>query len=479
MPEFSGNIYNYLVKLYGEDSAKKYIEYINQDSVQFIRINKLVTTKEELSLKLNNNYGIKTENIPNLPFALKVTKDEKNILGKTIEHILGEYYIQSLSSMIPPLILNPNETDIVLDLCAAPGSKTTQLAEIMNNKGTLIANEVSQERVSTLIFNVERMRLLNTGIVHQKGEWLGRFYTEHFDKILVDAPCSGLGIIQKKNEVNNWWSVERANALGELQLKLLVGAIKMAKVGGEIVYSTCTLTPEENEAVINKVLNKYPVELEEIDLPIPSRAGFEKYEELSFHPSILKTRRIIPWESNSEGFFIAKLKKTGETDSPVPAEPKETNIKLLSYKNKEVNNLLKIIENIFGVSDEILNEFLYYIKSGDLYFLANSWQDESPGMFQRFGAKLGILDKHSSLTLHTQGAQILSKFISKQIYNLNSVDELKRYLEGGIIRYDGELNGQCVVKFNNYLIGTAVITQAGIKSRFPRSKRTQEIYFDF
>lgn len=232
MPEFSGNIYNYLVKLYGEDSAKKYIEYINQDSVQFIRINKLVTTKEELSLKLNNNYGIKTENIPNLPFALKVTKDEKNILGKTIEHILGEYYIQSLSSMIPPLILNPNETDIVLDLCAAPGSKTTQLAEIMNNKGTLIANEVSQERVSTLIFNVERMRLLNTGIVHQKGEWLGRFYTEHFDKILVDAPCSGLGIIQKKNEVNNWWSVERANALGELQLKLLVGAIKMAKVGG-------------------------------------------------------------------------------------------------------------------------------------------------------------------------------------------------------------------------------------------------------
>lgn len=479
MAEFSGNIYNYLVKLYGEDSANKYIEFINQDSTQYIRVNKLVTSREELSLKLNNNYGITTESVKNLPFVLKVTKDEKNILGKTIEHILGEYYIQSLSSMIPPVILNPNEDDIVLDLCAAPGSKSTQLAEIMNNKGTLIANEVSQERVRTLIFNVERMRLLNTGIVHQKGEWLGRFYTAHFDKILVDAPCSGLGIIQKKNEVNNWWSVERANALGELQLKLLVSAIKMAKVGGEIVYSTCTLTPEENESVINKVLNKYPVELEEIDLPIPSRPGFDSYDDLIFHPSITKTRRIIPWESNSEGFFVAKLKKYGETDSPIPAVPKESNIKLFTYKNKEVNNLLKIIENIFGVSEEILSEFYYYIKSGDLYFLTNTWQDEFPGMFQRFGSKLGILDKHSSLTLHTQGAQILSKFITKQIYELNSVEELKKYLEGGIIRYEEELKGQCVVKFKNYLIGTAVITQAGIKSRFPRSKRTQEIFLDF
>lgn len=479
MTEFSRNIYSYLVNLYGEESAKKYVDFINQDSVQYIRINKLITTRNILSQKLKNNYNIETVEVENIPTALKVIKDERNILGKTIEHILGEYYIQSLSSMIPPLILNPNENDIVLDLCAAPGSKTTQLAEIMNNKGTLIANEIALERIKTLMFNTERMRLVNTGTIHQKGEWLGRFYTSHFDKVLVDAPCSGLGIIQKKNEVNSWWSKERAIGLGELQLKLLVSAIKMTKPGGEIVYSTCTLTPEENEAIISKVLNKYPVELLEFDLPVPYKNGFENYENETFHPSISKTKRIIPWESNSEGFFIAKLKKIDKTDSPSQAEPKESNIKFFNYGEKEVKNYLKIIEDVFSVSSEKLKEYKYYFRSGDLYFVSGNWDDDSPGMFQRIGSKLGILDKHSSLTIHTQGAQILSENISSQIYDLNSVEELKRYLEGGIIKYSGELKGQCVVKFKSYIIGTAVITQSGIKSRFPRSKRTQEIFLDF
>ena len=135
--------------------------------------------------------------------TLKVTEGSE-LTGKTLEHILGHYYVQSLSSMLPPIVLAPDKNDIVLDLCAAPGSKTTQLAELMHNDGTLIANEIQLSRLKALVHNIERMNIANVGVVHQKGELLSKAYGNYFDKILVDAPCSGLGIIQKKDEVTKW-----------------------------------------------------------------------------------------------------------------------------------------------------------------------------------------------------------------------------------------------------------------------------------
>src|SRR5690606_18620642 len=158
-----------------------------------------------------------------------------------------------------PIVLNPSSEDVVMDLCSAPGSKTTQMAEMMNNDGTLVVNEVEIDRIKSLVFNLDRMSMVNTGIIHSKGEVLSKYYNNHFDKILVDAPCSGLGIIQKKEEVSNWWNLNRVERLQELQMRLLISAIKMAKVGGEIVYSTCTLSVEENEMVIDKIIKKYPV----------------------------------------------------------------------------------------------------------------------------------------------------------------------------------------------------------------------------
>ena len=144
----------------------------------------------------------------------------------------------------------------------------------MDNRGTLLINEIDNERIKSLVFNLERMNVINASVIHSKGEILSKVYSDHFTKILVDAPCSGLGIIQKKGEVSNWWSLDHVDRLQHLQTKLLIAAIKMAKVGAEIVYSTCTLSIEENELVIDKILEKYPVELIDINLPIPSRLGF-------------------------------------------------------------------------------------------------------------------------------------------------------------------------------------------------------------
>jgi NOL1/NOP2/sun family putative RNA methylase len=472
--EISDNIFSYISSLYGEEAAKIYTEYIKLDPAQYIRVNSIKTSTEILTKKLKNDFSISAEQVPSIPNALKITRDS-NILGKTIEHIIGEYYIQGLSSMIPPLILSPQPDDTVLDLCAAPGSKTTEMAEMMLNKGTLIANEVALNRVKMLVYNVDRMNIMNTGVTSTKGEWLSKIYDTYFDKILVDAPCSGLGIVQKKEEISNWWSQEIAERLGDLQLRLLIAAIKMVKTGGTVVYSTCTLTPEENEFIIDKVLKKYPVELENIELPVKSHEGFTSYKGTELDPSLSKTRRILPWEVNSDGFFIAKLVKIDDTTSPEITSPNQRDIRLVHSWAKEVRVYLKALAIEFGIDESVLETYRYIVKKNDIFFVDGNWNDYNPGMFERIGTKFGSLDKNGEIILNTQAAQILHKEISKKIFTIESIDQLRKYLEGGTIKDKGSELGQCIIKYKDYVLGTAVVTKEGIKSRFPRAKRTQEI----
>ena len=474
MIEISSNIYSYISSLYGENAANIYTEYIRLDPAQYIRVNSIKTNTDNLILKLKNDYSIETEQIDYMPNALKIIQ-ATNILGKTIEHIIGEYYIQGLSSMIPPMVLLPSEEEVVLDLCAAPGSKTTELAEMMLNKGTLIANEVSLNRVKMLVYNTDRLNIMNTAVINTKGEWLSKIYDSHFDKVLVDAPCSGLGIIQKKEEISNWWSQETAERLGDLQLRLLIAAIKMVKTGGVVVYSTCTLTPEENEFIIDKVIKKYPVELEEIELPVKSHEGFTSYKGNILDSTLSKTRRIIPWEVNSDGFFIAKLRKIGDTISPDLAIPKQRDIKLVHAWGKEVRKYLNVLSTEFGIDETLLENYRYIIKKNDIYFVYNTWEDYNPGLFERIGTKFGSIDKFGEIILHTNAAQVLQQGITKKIFLIENTGQLKKYLEGGTIKHEGTELGQCIIKYKDFFLGTAVVTKEGIKSRFPRSKRTQEI----
>jgi NOL1/NOP2/sun family putative RNA methylase len=473
----SEKILDYLISLYGNDLTKSYQELVNEQPSQFIRVNQSKITPQEISITLSKKYGIECETVPKYQNIFKVT-DQKNLLGKTLEHILGYYYIQSYSSFIPPLALNPCENDIVLDLCAAPGSKTTELGEIMKNRGTIVANEVQLDRLKSLVHNVDRMNQMNVGITHFKGEQLNTIYCDYFDKILVDAPCSGLGIVQKKIEVNDWWTLERVRRLSELQLKLLVSAIKMLKVGGEIIYSTCTLTVEENELIIDKILKKYPVNVLDIDIQIPSKDGITFYNGQNLNPSLAKAKRILPWEVESDGFFIIKLIKTGETEPPHKKEMRLRDVRLLTDDNKKIKNFLFDIQNEFGITHHILDQFKYIVKNYDIYFVDKDWADPNPGLFVRIGSKFGTIDKDNKIILHTQAAQVLSNNISKNIFELENANVLKTYLNGGIIKLQNTLKGQCLIKFENYTLGMGVFTEAGLKSRFPRSRRTQEIHLD-
>jgi len=473
LSEVNQEIKNYLTSLYGETSEKQYSEFIKKDASVYLRINTLKTNKSELIRSLNEQYGIICSEIENLPNALKLIEGEK-VIGKTIQHIAGKFYIQGLSSMIPPLVLNPTFEEKVLDLCAAPGSKTTALGELMKNKGTLVANEISQNRVGMLVFNIDIINLCNTAVTHNRGEWLNRYFSEYFDKILVDAPCSGLGILHKRDEVSDWWSLERVEALGELQYRLLVSAIKMLRVGGELVYSTCTLTIEENELLIDKILNKYPVEINEIELPVKSISGFTEYKKTKLSSSLNLSKRIIPWEVDSDGFFIVKLIKKDNTTSPEQVKTKIKS-KVLSSDSKLIKEYLQNIYEDFGIDENVLRDYKFILNGNNIFFVNKNFDLENINLFHRYGVRFGKIDNHSNTILHSQAAELLRNAITKNIYELKNTNELKTYINGGTIKEYSIKGRQCAVKYRNDILGTAAVTKTGLKSRFPRAKRTQNI----
>lgn len=475
MIELSSNIIEYLTSLYGKETAEKYSLFIKEDHSTYLRINRQFIEEGELIQRLAS-YGIKLQKIEALPNAYKIVEGQE-AAGKTLEYNLGRYYIQSLSSMIPPLILNPDENDVVMDLCSAPGSKATQISEMMNNRGTLVANEQSTDRIKMLVHNLDKLNIVNMGVIQYKGEWLSRAYNNYFDKILVDAPCSALGVIQKKEEVSNWWSVERMEKIAAMQLMLISAAIKMVKVGGEIVYSTCTLTPEENELVINHVLNKYPLEVLDIELPIASQKAFTTYRDIKLNSQLSKARRILPWEVDSEGFFIIKLRKTGDVEPAKPLEDQPRRIKFFSFRDKEINKYLLQISDEFGIDPEILKNYSYLLKGNDIFFTDKEWHNSRPELFQRIGTHFGLIDKRNNAHLHSFAAQHLSASITRNIVEIKEAQQLKDYLNGSIVKTGDTTEGQKIIKFNGLILGTAASVQNGLKSQYPKSKRIHEISF--
>lgn len=473
MIELSQNITDYIAGLYGNEISQKYFDFIKTEHTTYLRLN---SSDEEQVIQNLQQYGIVMEKVAELPDAFKVISGTE-ILGKTLEYNLGKYYIQSLSSMIPPRVLSPDENDVVLDLCSAPGSKATQISRMMNNRGTLISNEPQTDRIKMLVHNVDKLNLVNLGIIQYKGEWLSRVYNGYFDKILVDAPCSALGVLQKKEEVSNWWSKERMEKIAFLQNMILAAAIKMAKVGGEIVYSTCTITPEENELIINHALNKYQLEVMDIEIPLRSHEGFTSYNGQDLHPDLRKARRILPWEVDSEGFFVIKMRKLGETEPAKPLEIHSGGERLLNSGDKSIRNYLKGISETFGIDEEVWKSCRYMLKGNDIYFVHKDWHDENLSFFNRIGTRFGLIDKNGNAHLHSYAAQYFQEHISKNIFEITTANQLRDYLNGGIVRGEISSKEQQVIRYKGYLLGTAARVDNGLKSQYPKAKRIHEINY--
>ena len=169
--KITGKVYEYLTEVYGESSAKQYLNFVQEHPSVYVRVNTLKISRDTLVEKLSDRYGIETDQFDVLPDALKFNEQEED-LGKTLEIALGYYYIQGFSSMLPPLVLNPSANEKVLDLCSAPGSKTTQIAELMSNKGTLIVNDIQLDRIKALVYNLDRLNIAAVTCAHAQEDAL-------------------------------------------------------------------------------------------------------------------------------------------------------------------------------------------------------------------------------------------------------------------------------------------------------------------
>ncbi|HDD46505.1 MAG TPA: RsmB/NOP family class I SAM-dependent RNA methyltransferase [Candidatus Aenigmarchaeota archaeon] len=294
--------------LLGEEN-KIFLKYCKMPLRKSIRINTIKANAKEVVSALKDK-GWELERVPWFKYGYWVKNADKVAIGNSLEYFLGYIYPQEAASMLPPIILNPKQEDFVLDMAAAPGSKTTQLAQMMDNKGCIVANDKDTSRIKALRFNLDVCGVVNTIVSRMDGIWFKEL-KERFDLVLLDAPCSGEGVIRKSWNVLSRWSVNMINNLAGLQKGLIGAAIETLKPGGVLVYSTCTLAPEENEGVIDFALKKFDnIKVEKVSVEgLKWRNGIEEWEGKSFNSEVKKTMRIWPQDNDTQAFFIAKVRK--------------------------------------------------------------------------------------------------------------------------------------------------------------------------
>ena len=272
-----------------------------------IRINTLLSPIKEIKKSIEAK-GWKLDPIPWCKEGFWISHPDRRDVGNLLEHHLGKIYVQEAASMIPPLVLQPKPGELVLDLCSAPGSKTTQMAIMMNNEGLIVANDYKGQRLQSLGINLQRSGLTNVLVTLMHGK---RFHGFQFDKILVDAPCSGTGTIRKSLKTIRIWNPKSITKLAWQQKQLLENSFNNLKPDGELVYSTCSVEPEENESVISFLLNKFPnAETVKVKLPglIVAKPVME-FKNEKYHTGVKNSLRIWPQDNDTEGFFVCKIKK--------------------------------------------------------------------------------------------------------------------------------------------------------------------------
>lgn len=296
-------------KLLPEKEVEELIKIIDTPLRKSIRVNSLKANPKEIKESLEKQGFVLTD-MPWYKYGFFAEGDETHALGNTFEHYLGKIYIQEAASMLPVIALEPKPEDFVLDMAASPGSKTTQISMHMKNRGLIVANEPSRKRLSPLQSNLDKSSTINSVITRNDGRRFAN-HKDIFDKVLLDAPCSSEGTFQKDKKARFIWSQKKVIANSILQKQLIDSAIACTKPGGTIVYSTCTMSPEEDEEIIEYAINKYDnLKIEPLTYKnLKTSKGITKYNDKTYSGEMKKVIRIWPHKTNIEGFFVAKLKK--------------------------------------------------------------------------------------------------------------------------------------------------------------------------
>jgi NOL1/NOP2/sun family putative RNA methylase len=296
--------------------GERYDEFINISRSYIrksIRVNTLKSTVDEIKKRLEKNWVL--EQIPWcregfwIDYRAENKDDKRYDIGNILEHMLGYIYVQDAASMIPPVVLMPMPGELVLDMCSAPGSKASQMAAMMQNRGVLITNDLQGDRLKALGINLQRTGVSNSLITQMHGHRFKNI-TIKFDKVLVDAPCSGTGTIRRSLKILAMWGPNMVKKMASQQKQMVASGFEALKPGGTLVYSTCTMEPEEDEGVVSWLLDNYKdAKIEEIKLDIKRSPAITEFGGEKYNPEVSKCLRIWPQDNDSEGFFVCKIRK--------------------------------------------------------------------------------------------------------------------------------------------------------------------------
>ena len=382
---------------------------------------------------------------------------KKEISGNHPYHLAGLCYFQEPSAMSSVEALDIAEDDYILDLCAAPGGKATQAGAKLSDKGLLIANEIIPKRASILSENIERFGLSNAIVTNETPEVLSNRFQEFFDKIIVDAPCSGEGMFKKEPQAIQEWSINHTKTCSSRQKHIMDCAYKMLAPGGYIIYSTCTFSPSENEGVIDYMLKTYDdLELTDTGLDMVS-PGKSELCQSSFDLS--KAIRIYPHKNKGEGHFAALLKKAGirperKTTEPKPDKSLLENIKLFKSFEKEFLNT------------DLSGHFKMF---GDNLYLVPHGINLDKLKLARGGFHLGVIKKNRFEPSHALALALnIEDFKNVVSFTCDDVN-LSKYLHGETIA--SNILGYCIIAVDENPIGWAKGSQGILKNHYPKHLR--------
>ncbi|MCU8003900.1 MULTISPECIES: 16S rRNA (cytosine(1407)-C(5))-methyltransferase RsmF [unclassified Shewanella] len=450
-------------------SMDEFIAACDRPLRRSIRVNTLKISSDDFKTLMQPK-GWTFDPIPWCEDGFWISYDEEEQLGNALEHIQGLFYIQEASSMLPPTALfTPNalftpsaKWQCVLDLASAPGSKTTQMAALMQNQGLLVANEYSASRVKVLHANVLRMGASHCALTHFDGRVFGEYLYESFDAVLIDAPCGGEGTVRKDADALKHWSLDDVLAISETQKALIESAFLALKPGGSLVYSTCTLNRLENQGVCEYLKQVYgdAVQFESLsDL-------FDGADRATTPEGFL---HVWPQIYDSEGFFVAKLTKTASVPRLQPEPKLQKNFPFTPASAKQAQGIKDYFQQDLGIS---LPDELIMVRDDEFWLFPHEFNAFIGRMrFQRIGIKLADNSKHGFKVRHEAIIALAGKQLSPTAKTVDVSDvEAKEYLMGRDIALNTAVKaqGEVIVCYGGAPLGMAKHLGNKLKNNLPR-----------
>jgi NOL1/NOP2/sun family putative RNA methylase len=461
--------------------ADRFLEVVRTPEPKTLRTNVLRTTPDELRSRLVAK-GYAVEPVEHQPEFFRVERprdaDGKATLppvSDTLEHWAGHFYIQQTVTGLATPLLDPQPGERVLDLCSAPGGKTTHIAERMGGDGIVVAAEVNENRIRALLGNSYRLGHPNLLVIAADGR---EFPTEAtFDRVMVDVPCSAEGTLRKKGGAIPHKNTRARRKLFETQAALLRRAIEVTRPGGTLLYVTCTFDPVENEAVLTEVLKDAPVEVEEVTLPVPHAPGVTSWEGATYDPRMERAIRMYPHLHDSGGLFLCKLRKEGEGPvtgwRPTPdVFPEEER-----YPDEEFPAPLAALEAItdhYGFDRDVLARLLFMRRGTNVWaHRVPEWPVEawSPGRWRTVSVGFRGLDLGGNGPPRPSNdlLQVLDDAVAGRRVEFSPSRWLD-LLEGRRVEIEGIADGYVALVLGGEVVGRGFVRDGVLRHEIPRGR---------